>query len=513
MALVLLVGVLLNRYSAYGQSSDEQAVLSGMLERGRDQTQAKRDAHHLFDVIGPRLTASPADLAAHNWLRGVYQEMGLEAWNETYAKLPGWRRGPTHADLIFPRVRTLEALAAGWSPATRGPVEATVVTFPAMNTPEEFRKWLTTVRGSFVMASAPDSTCRPIENWQAFAKPEAVDRMDAERKKVYEDWAASFKKIGVESKDFPKKVEEAGASGIFVKTWLKDLPIPQPRDAWGASVIMDAGSERVPMLNLSCEDYGLVWRLAESGDHPRVRVSVDSQFLGASPVENTFAKIPGTEHPEETIILSAHLDSWDAASGATDNGTGTLKMLEAMRILRDLYPKPRRTILVRHWSGEEQGLADPHAVSGDLKKIAAGIQLVLEQDVGTGRAASLLPLSNVPETDHALESFIRQLPVEIGGGLTVQGMSESGASGPEPCNGFAVVELYTVDKTKGNSPESMKGFTWSYSPYTHHTNLDTYDKVIFEEVQFDATLAAMLAYEAAERPEPMPCVGPAVKDR
>jgi hypothetical protein len=131
IAVALLLGVLLNRSVAFAQTSNEQTILRKMWERGRDEAQAKQDAHHLFDVIGPRLSASPADLAAHDWLVGVYKQMGLEAWNETYDKLPGWRRGPAYADLIFPRVRTLEAVAAGWSPATHGPVEATVVIFPA----------------------------------------------------------------------------------------------------------------------------------------------------------------------------------------------------------------------------------------------------------------------------------------------------------------------------------------------------------------------------------------------
>ena len=250
------------------------------------------------------------------------------------------------------------------------------------------------------------------------------------------------------------------------------------------------------MVNLSCEDYGLLWRLAENGDHPRVKISVDAQFLGDFPVENTIARIPGTQLPDETIVLTAHLDSWDTGSGATDNGTGTLKMLGAMRILHDLYPHPRRTILVRHWSGEEEALSTTRLVMADMTKIAAGVQLVMNQDVGTGRATALF-VQGTPAMKDVLERFVKRLPAELGSGLTIEGPNPGGFGAEAACTGFPVVNLWPQDK-------ATKGYTWSYDPYTWHTNRDTYDKVIFDDVQFDSTLAAMLAYLASEDPSGTP---------
>jgi hypothetical protein len=484
--------------------ADDDAVISRMLARLSDEEQAKKDAHHLLDVIGPRLTASPGNLAAHNWLLETYKKMGLEAWVETGAKYKGWRRGVTHADLIAPRVRTLEAIALAWSPGTKGPVEAPIVTLPPLTSPEEFKKWLPTVRGAFVMASPVDTTCRPLENWKQYARSEAVDRMEAERKKTYSEWLATFDKIAVSTEEFPRKLEAAGAAGLFVKNWWKEYASDTPLDAWGTNVIMDASSKQAPMVNLSCEDYGLLWRLAENKDHPRARVSVDAQFLGESPVENTIAKIPGTERPDETIVLTAHLDSWDAASGATDNGTGTLKMLGAMRMLHDLYPKPRRTILVRHWSGEEQGLSTTRNVLVDMSKIAPGIQLVMNQDVGTGRATAL-HVQGVPGMKSVMENWVNRLPPELGGELISIGpiIGKLGSEGS--CIGFPVVNLWPLDK-------ATQGYTWSYDPYTWHTNRDTYDKVIFDDVQFDSTLVAMLAYLASENPNSTPRTAENVTD-
>jgi carboxypeptidase Q len=474
-------------------TNEEQAMLSRIAERGRDQSQIREDAHQLMDVIGPRLTASPADLAAHDWMLQTYRRMGLESWNAAYGTLPGWRRGTTHVDLIYPRVRTLEAMALAWSPGTKGAVEAPVVVLPRLASPDEFKQWLPAVRGAYVLASVPDTSCRPIEDWKAYAKPEVVERMQAERAKAYADWLATFDRIGVSPQQFPKTVEAAGAAGILVRNWWKDPQIDpgssESSPPASASVIMDGSSEQTPMVNLGCEDYGLLWRLTEGGSHPRIRVAVDAESLGDAPVEETLAKIPGVEQPDQVIVLTAHLDSWDAGSGATDNGTGTLRMLEAMRILRDLYPKPRRTILVRHWSGEEQGFIPPEM---------PGLQLRFNQDVGTGRAASLF-LRGLPAMREVLEGFVHRLPAAAGANLAIVGPEKTNLdSATKACSGVAVVNLWPSNKT--GDPWSL---TWSYY-HTWHTNRDSYDKIVFDEVQADAALLAMLAYLASEYPDAFP---------
>ena len=112
---------------------------------------------------------------------------------------------------------------------------------------------------------------------------------------------------------------------------------------FGAQTVADT-----PHLDVSCEDYGLLWRLAENEQGPVVRLEAEAEFLGEVPVANTLGMIRGSERPDEYVMLSAHFDSWDGASGATDNGTGTVMMMETMRILRATYPRPRRTILVAH---------------------------------------------------------------------------------------------------------------------------------------------------------------------
>src|SRR6185369_7964129 len=154
---------------------------------------------------------------------------------------------------------------------------------------------------------------------------------------------------------------------------------------WGAMEVFEAYNLTTPAIALDCEDYGLVARLVQGGDHPKLKLNLDAKLLGEQPVFNVVAEIKGKELPNEYVMLSAHFDSLDGSSGATDNGTGTLTMLEAMRILKQVYPNPRRTILVGHWSGEEEGEVGSKAFTEDHPEVIAGLQALFNQDNGTGR--------------------------------------------------------------------------------------------------------------------------------
>ena len=138
-----------------------------------------------------------------------------------------------------------------------------------------------------------------------------------------------------------------GVAGVVASRWS---------NGWGVNKVFFARNEIAPAIDVSCEDYGLLYRLAEQGQGPVLRVRSDAEILPDVPTFNTVAEIRGSEKPDEYVMLSAHFDSWDGGSGATDNGTGTVMMMEVMRILKRVDPSPRRTILVGHWSGEEQGL-------------------------------------------------------------------------------------------------------------------------------------------------------------
>jgi hypothetical protein len=458
----------------------------------------------LNDSLGPRLTGSPNLKAASDWAIATYAGWGVPARAEQYGTWLGWRRGVSHLDLIQPRVRSLNAMTLAWSPATpkARPVEGAVILLPDVADSAAFAAWLPQAKGKFVAISFPQPTCRPDAAWQEYTGPDEEARMRAmfmgrqpgpgdvyvrmrtERAAADSAWRARIAKTGYNARTLPAVLESAGAAGILSSEWP---------NGYGVQRIFQARTEKVPTYGVSCEDYGLVARLAEHGQGPVVRAQADAEFLGEQPAINTIAEIKGTEKPDEYVVLSAHFDSWDGGSGATDNGTGTVIMMEAMRILKKVYPNPKRTIIVGHWNSEEQGLNGSSAFATDHPEVVQGLQALFNQDNGTGRIASISPLGLVGASEF-LGRWVGQLPNELTRGLRVDlpGSPSGGGSDHASfiCHGAPAFSL-------GSEP-------WDYFSYTWHTNLDTYDKLVLDNVRQNAILTAMLAYLAADDPATVP---------
>ena len=191
-------------------------------------------------------------------------------------------------------------------------------------------------------------------------------------------------------------------------------------------------------------------------------------------------------------MLSAHLDSWDAGSGATDNGTGTIVMLEAMRLLKRAYPHPKRTILVGHWSGEEEGEIGSTSYASDHADVLEGLQALFNQDNGTGNIDTVDTYGFL-DAPAAFARWMARMPADMTAGITID---EPGYSKKEDSDSDAFTCL--------NAPAFfLTSSDWGYTDYTWHTNRDTYDKISFDEVKRNATLIALLAYEASEDPTQM----------
>lgn len=460
----------------------DDPVIQRMWEEGMGEGSRIYDlAQSLLDSIGPRLMGSPGYEASADWLIERYESWGIEAEKQVYGTWRGWRRGISHIDLIEPRVRTLSGMNMAWSPGTDGPVEADVVLLPHFESATEFEEWLPSVEGKAVAVSFPEPSCRAPESWEAHATDAALEELGQTRQTARRAWFQSLQVVG---QDLEGRLEEAGAVALFTSRWS---------EGWGADKIFDADTEEIPSIHLSCEDYGLVARLSENEQSPRVRIDVRAEWLGEVPAFNVVGAIPGTELPDEYVLLSAHLDSWDGASGATDNGTGTLMMLEAMRILQETYPNPRRTIMVGHWGGEEQGLIGSTAFAADNPEVVDGLQAAFNQDNGTWRVDYIRMQGFTGAGEHFgrwFSAIPRQITDHII--LDVPGLPERGGSDHmsficKPAPGF---------RLQSNYPD--------YRQYTWHTNLDSFDKIVFTDLRNNATLAAMLAYQASEDPERMP---------
>jgi len=449
-----------------------------------DSSQTPRLAQALFDSIGPRLTGTGDLKHGNDWLVKTYASWGIDAKNEQYGTWRGWRRGYSHVDLLQPRVRSLEGLMLGYSPGTgRKDVDAATIILPRFSDSTEFVRWLPTAKGKFVLVSAPQPTCRPSDDWEQNGTVGDKTAMDSLRARVRREWGGRDVRgtgysLALGTGELGLRLEQAGVAGIVSS---------RPKDAWGTIEVFETYDKMAPAVALSCEDYGLVYRLTDNNQHPMLRMNLDAELLGERPVFNTIAMIRGSTLPDEYVVLSAHFDSWDGSSGATDNGTGTLTMMEALRILKEVYPQPKRTILVGHWSGEEEGLVGSRAFTEDHPEVIKGLQVLFNQDNGTGRIMRING-GGLPDAAAHMSRWLAQIPIDLRNQITFSGVGIPAGGGSDNAS-FACY---------GAPALGLGALPWDYGNYTWHTNRDTYDKIVFDELRANATLTAMLAYLASE---------------
>jgi hypothetical protein len=532
-------------------------VIKRIYTLGMDSTHLYTEAHVLFDSLGPRLMGTPNIKRAQDWLTALYNSWGIDAKEEKYGTWRGWIRGYSHIDLVEPRVRSLEGQMVGYSPGTNGkPVTLPTIILPMFKDSTEFVQWLPQARGKLVMISAALPTCRSQEQWNTFGTPESVAKLAADVAAARQGWTGrNVRGTGYSAAlgggELGVRLEQGGAAGIITSRPKLTLAAAGGGAAGGgrggggrggagggrggppatvslnlnlgdgtatidtaslrlalaaaggrgrgssggvgAMEVFETYNTRTPAIALNCEDYGLVFRLTQAGDKPKIRLDLQGKLLGEQPVYNVVAMIKGSEKPDEYVVLSSHFDSWDGSSGATDNGTGTLTMLEAMRILRQVYPHPKRTIVAGHWSGEEEGEVGSKAFTEDHPEVIKGLQDVFNQDNGTGRVQRVGGGGMVHAPEH-INMWLSKIPSEWSsalGTVTVGG----------PAGGGSDDFSFTC---YGVPTSGLGALGWDYGTLTWHTERDTYDKVVFDDLRFNATLTAMLAYEASEDPMMIP---------
>ncbi|WP_210465200.1 M20/M25/M40 family metallo-hydrolase [Rufibacter roseolus] len=465
-----------------GFAQTQNPVVDSIVKEATQNSQLETLAHELMDVIGPRLVGTPQMQQANDWAVAKYKGWGITARNEKWGEWRGWQRGVSHIDMVYPRVKSLEGMQLAWSPSTKGKgVTAETITLPETVTDSlAFQRWLPSVKGKFVLISMPQPTGRPDYNWQEFATKESFEKMKAERTAQTEAWRTKMSKMGYTTRTLPVALEKAGAAGVVMSNWSS---------GFGVNKIFSAYTKKIPTVDIALEDYGLLYRLTASGQKPKIQVQAESKERGMVPTFNTIAEMKGTQKPDEYVVLSAHFDSWDGGTGATDNGTGTLVMMEAMRILKKIYPNPKRTILVGHWGSEEQGLNGSRAFVEDHPEIVSKIQAVFNQDNGTGRVANLAGSGFLHSYEY-LNRWFAPVPENIRTHIQTN-FPGSPAGGGSDHSSFVAA---------GAPAFSLSSLSWSYATYTWHTNRDTYDKIVFDDVRSNAILTAILAYMASEDP-------------
>ncbi|OJU75852.1 MAG: peptidase M28 [Bacteroidetes bacterium 47-18] len=470
-------------FPAMIQAQVNMDVIRNIQQEAHRHSQLELLGQELVDDIGPRLIGSPAYRASQDWVIRTYNGWGIEAWNENYGQWQSWERGKTVVEMTYPRYSQLRGIQLAWSPATpKGkPVSAEVITLPAGLDSLGFRRWLPSVKGRIVLISRPELSGRPAETWEKNALGAHYSQFTTRRDSLQQTWNTYMKNIGYTAATLPKAVEAAGAVAVLSSYWS---------GGWGASRIFAARTERIPNIDIALEDYNMLYRMAERGQKPKVSVQATSGSQGLQPVANTIGLIKGREKPEEYIMLSAHLDSWDGGTGATDNGTGTILMMEVMRILKKHYPNPRRSVIVGHWGGEEQGLNGSRAYIEDHPEMRDKISVLFNQDNGTGRISRISGNGFLDAYDY-FGRWLQYVPDLNKKELSLTFPGEPGKGGSD----YASFLPYDIPAF------FLLGNSWDYGTYTWHTQLDTYDKIVFEDMRMNAETIAILVYLACEEPE------------
>lgn len=461
----------------------QDKVVDNIIKEANENSQLEKLAHELLDVVGPRLVGTPQMKQANDWVVKKYADWGISAKNEQWGQWRGWERGVTHVDLVSPRLRTLEATQLAWSPSTSGkPIKAEAIILPENITDSiSFQKWLPSVKGKLVLVSHNQISGRPDKNWEEFATKDLFEKYKKDKADALKKFNSNLAKTGLKTKELALALENAGAAAVVINNWSQ---------GFGVDKVFGANTKKIPTINLSVEDYGLVYRLAKFGSKPVLNVTSESKELGLVPTFNTLAEIKGKQKPNEYVMLSAHLDSWDASSGATDNGSGTILMMETMRILKKFYPNPKRTILVGHWGSEEQGLNGSRAFVEDHPEIVKNLQALFNQDNGTGRVVNLGG-QGFAQSEKFINRWLAKVPDTIKNQINTSFPGVPGAGGSDFAAFVAV----------GAPGFNLSSLSWDYGTYTWHTNRDSYDKMVFEEIKNNAILAAILVYMACEDPE------------
>ena len=326
-------------------------MVSRIRQEAFHRSQVMDTFSYLTERIGPRLTNSPAMGRANAWTRGKFNEWKLDnVHDEAFDDFGrGWEFTSASVEMLGDRVQPLHALPKAWTPGTKGPVEGELVQVE-IKKPEDIEKYRGKLRGKILLLGE----AREYKRGGGFASPRrhlaggpaGVHPQD-------KDATAERAKRVKEYQEQPgASMEEGALASISISSWDNGII----RVAGGGS--RKAGeSVGIPELAMISEHFNPLVRALEAKQTVRLRVDVAARFTDEAdqPGYNTLAEIRGSSKPDEVVMIGAHLDSWHSGTGAADNAAGVAVMMEAMRILKATGAKPRRTIRVALWSGEEQG--------------------------------------------------------------------------------------------------------------------------------------------------------------
>lgn len=495
-----------------GGAPVDATTLARITDAGFNHSELPELAEYLTDRIGGRMTNSPAMRAAERWTQERFRGWGLKNVRaEGFEFGRGWWIESAQVRMVSPRPLVLKAIPVAWTPPTQGVLAAPIIVAP-LRTPQDFAAWQGKLAGKIVLYSWPEPPKDATE-------PMFKRFTDADLAKLNAYTLPSFdpehKRRTSEEYSFDRKVDAfLAAEGALASARMS---MREGRLVHGeGSQHLPGRSPHIPSVEIAAEDYRRLARLAKSGE---VRLEIDSRVHyedGDTQAYNIYAEIPGTDAKAGYVMAGAHLDSWVAGDGASDNGAGSVAVMEAARILASLGVRPKRSIRFALWAGEEQGLYGS----------AAYVQKYL---------ARRPPTTDPDEIELGADSYFDKFPVEAlpgfkdlaayfnidNGSGKVRGVYAEGNLGAVPVLkewlapfeslGAGTVVAQPTDATDhvllsalGLPAFQLVQDPLEYDARVHHSDLDTYDHLRIEDLKQASVILATLLLDAANAAEPLP---------
>lgn len=515
----LLVPVLLCSPAAMAAADLDMA--NKIRQEGFHQSQVMHTLEHLTDEIGPRLTASPQMVEANHWTLKQLQDWGLKNGQlHPFEFGRGWSSEMASITLAGPRQQSLHGIPVAWTPGTKGMVSGDVVMFD-VNTVADLAQYAGKLKGK-ILLMGEDSKIEP-------PKTVIFERLSAQKLSGLKDYdpgaRASYQSFmtkalrdsRMQSYKFSKALNE-----FLEKEQVAGVIYRSSRQ--GGLVRVFGKSHKpgetfpVPAIIIEQEDYSLLTRMLDRKEQPKLNLDIKAKFHDDDMKSyNTIAEIPGTDKNAEVVMVGGHLDSWHASDGAVDNGAGVAVAMEAVRILSKLNVKPKRTIRIALWSGEEQGLYGSRAYVNDF---------LATRPEPTDPAEKALPryLWSNPgwpiQPKPAYDKLSVYFNMDNGSGR-FRGIYTEGNVAAKPMlsewfGPYSDLSTGTISplSTGGTDHESfddvgLPGFQFiqdplDYSTRLHHTHIDSIDHVIEDDLKQASVIMAGFLYEAAMADKKLP---------
>jgi hypothetical protein len=510
---IVLLGMLFCVSSAAAAPGDDRES-ARIADEGLNHSRIAETAEYLTDRIGGRMTNSPQMRAAEKWTQARFGEYGLSNVRaDPFEFGRGWSIERVSVRMLTPRVLQLTAIPVAWTPATQGTLTAGIVVAP-MEKERELEAWHGKLSGKIVLVSYPGTGSEPDKA--------AFLRLSGEELKKLDEYAppehapAAIEKLQKQFAFEAKRDAFLAAEGAlaWVQISRRDAGLISG-EGYGYAV---GKTPALPGLQLAAEDYRRLTRLAKTDAPPTLELISDVRYHDEDRnAYNILADLPGSDPKSGYVMAGAHLDSWVAADGATDNGAGSVVVMEAARILAKRTTRPRRTIRFALWAGEEQGLLGSLAY---VEKYLATRAPLVDQKLETLNPYATWrqrwPITRKPGASELAAYF----NIDNGSGK-IRGVYAEGNPAVVPIfrewlAPFASLGATTVSlqSTGGTDHVFMQavglvGFQFiqdplDYNSRTHHTNVYTYDHLKLADLRQAAVIVATFLFKAADRPEPLP---------